>query len=188
MSVSDRAEAVDGIMVGKDYQTKAVNSTEKLTLADQFQFMGNQVVTRGLTELVEETIIKPTRSSQVQMMFISFGMDVNLMRSSWEMNQSQGENIRNHGARKYTEKGLLHTMSILEERRKQLKKRIFTQSGEINEMLNSHQHYVTVKEEMIQLGDKFEILISEHEMLELRGGSNKAPEMNTFDQDVLKDY
>ena len=89
----------------------------------------------------------------------SFGMDVNLMRSSWEMNQSQGENKRNHGTRKYTGKGLLHTMSLLEERRKQLKKRIFTRSGETNEMLNSHQHYVTVKEEMMQLGDKLEILI-----------------------------
>ena len=71
MSISDRAEAVDGIMKGKDYQTKAVNSREKLTLADQFQCMGNQVVTHGLTELVEEMIIKPTRCSQVQMMLIS---------------------------------------------------------------------------------------------------------------------
>ena len=36
----------------------------------------------------------------------SFGDDMNLMRSSWEMNQSQDENIRSQMTRKYTEKAL----------------------------------------------------------------------------------
>ena len=36
MSISDRAEAFDEITVGQDYQTKFVNSMERLTLADQF--------------------------------------------------------------------------------------------------------------------------------------------------------
>ena len=53
MSVSDRAEAFDEITVGQDDQAKIVNSMERLTLADQFQCMGNQVVTQGLTELAE---------------------------------------------------------------------------------------------------------------------------------------
>ena len=72
MLVSDRAEAFDETAVGQDDQTKIVNSMERLTLADQFHFMENQAVTQGLTELAEvKMIIKPTRCSQVQMMFIS---------------------------------------------------------------------------------------------------------------------
>ena len=63
----------------------------------------------------------------------------------------------------------------MEERRKRLTKRILTQSGEINEMLNSHKNYVTVKEEMMQFDDKFEMLVKvNEEMLELQGSSNEA--------------
>ena len=75
---------------------------------------------------------------------------MNLMRSSWEMNQSQDENIRSQRTREYTEKGLSYKISLLQERRKQLTKRILTQSGEIYEMLNWHKNCVTVKEEMIK--------------------------------------
>ena len=53
MSVSDKAEAFDEITVGQDDQAKIVNSMERLTLADQFQCMGNQAVTQGLTQLAE---------------------------------------------------------------------------------------------------------------------------------------
>ena len=71
--------------------------------------------------------------------------------------------------------GLSYKISLLEERRKGLTKRILTQSGEINEMLNSHKNYVTVKEEMMQFDDKFEMLVKVHEeMLELQGSSNEA--------------
>ena len=59
----------------------------------------------------------------------SFGKDMNLMRSSWEMNQSQDENIRSQRTRKYTEKGLSYKISLLEERKKRLTTRILTQSG-----------------------------------------------------------
>ena len=86
------------------------------------------------------------------------------MRSSWEMNQSQDENIRSQRTRKYTEKRLSYKISLLEESRKRLKKRILTQLGEINEMLNLHKNYVTV----MQFDDKFEVLVEAHEeMLEL---------------------
>ena len=72
MSVSDRVETFDETTVGKDDQTKIVNSMESFTLADQFHFMENQAVTRGLAELAEvKMIIKPTSCSQMQMMFIS---------------------------------------------------------------------------------------------------------------------
>ena len=53
MSFSDKAEAFDEITVGQDDQAKIVNSMERLTLADQFQCMGNQAVTQGLTQLAE---------------------------------------------------------------------------------------------------------------------------------------
>ena len=134
--------------------------------------MGNQAVTQGLTELVEVR-----NNYQANKMFSSaddvhqlsrFGKDMNLMRSSWEMNQSQDENIRSQRTRKYTEKGLSYKISLLEERRKRLTKRILTQSGEINKMLNLHKNYVTVKKEMMQFDDKFEMLVGVHEeMLEL---------------------
>ena len=66
-------------------------------------------------------------------------------------------------------------MSLLEERRKRLTKRILTQSGEMNEMLNSHKNYVTVKKEMMQFDDKFKMLVEVHEeMLELQGCFNEA--------------
>ena len=42
------------------------------------------------------------------------------------------------------EKGLSYKISLLEERRRRLTKRILTQSGEISEMLNLHKNYVTV--------------------------------------------
>ena len=84
---------------------------------------------------------------------------MNLMKSSWEMNQSQDENIRSQRTRKYTENCLSYKISLLEERRKRLTKRIVTLSGEINEMLNSHKNYVTVKEEMMKSNDKFEMLV-----------------------------
>ena len=72
MSVSDRVETFDETTVGKDDQTKIVNSMESFTLAGQFHFMENQAVTQGLAELAEvKMIIKPTSCSQVQMMFIS---------------------------------------------------------------------------------------------------------------------
>ena len=91
------------------------------------------------------------------------------------MNQSQDENIRSQRTRKYTEKGLSYKISLLEERKKRLTKRILTQSGEINEMLNLQKNYVTVKEEMMQFDDKFEMLAEVHEeMLELQGCSNEA--------------
>ena len=90
------------------------------------------------------------------------------MRSSWEMNQSQDENIRSQRTRKYTEKDLSYKISLLEERRKRLTKRILTQSGEINKMLNLHKNYGTVKKEMMQFDDKFEMLVGVHEeMLKL---------------------
>ena len=49
VSVSDRTEAFDEITVGQDDQIKIVNSKKRLTLADQFQCVGNQAVTQGLT-------------------------------------------------------------------------------------------------------------------------------------------
>ena len=155
MSVSDRAEAFDEITVGQDDQTKIVNSTERwLALADLFQCMGNEAVTQGPTELVEVRnnyqANKMFSSADDVHQLSSFGKDMNLMRSSWEMNQSQDENIRSQRTRKYTEKGLSYKISLLEERRKQLTKRILTQSGEIYEMLNWHKNCVTVKEEMIK--------------------------------------
>ena len=167
MSVSDRAEAFDETAVRQDDQTKIVNSMERLTLADQFHFMGNQAVTQGLTELAEVKndyqANKMFSSADDVHQLSSFGKDMNLMRSSWEMNQSQDENIRSQRARKYTAKGLSYKISLLEEKRKRLTKRILTQSGEINEMLNSHKNYVTVKEEMMQFDDKFEMLVEVRE-------------------------
>ena len=79
--------------------------------------------------------------------------------------------MRSQRTRKYTEKGLSYKISLLEERRKRLTKRILAQSAEINEMLNSHKDYVTVKEEMMQFDGKFDMLIEVHEeMLELQWG------------------
>ena len=72
------------------------------------------------------------------------------------MNQSQDENIRSQRTRKYTEKGLSYKISLLEKTRKQLGKRVLTESGETNEMLNLYKNYVTVEEEMMQFDDQFE--------------------------------
>ena len=77
------------------------------------------------------------------------------------MNQSQDDNIKRQRTRKYTEKGLSYKISLLEERRNWLTKRIVTQSGKINEILNSYKNYITVKEEMMQFDDKFEMLVEE---------------------------
>ena len=159
MSVSDRAEAFDETAVGQVDQTKIVNSMERLTLADQFHCMENPAVTQGLTQLGEVKNSYQTNkmlsSADHFHQLSSFGKDMNLMRSSWEMSQSQDENIRSQRTRKYTEKGLSYKISLLEERRKRLTKRILTQSGEINEMLNSQKNYATVMEEMMQFDDKF---------------------------------
>ena len=178
MSVGNRAEGFHEITVGQDDQTKIVNSMERLSLADQVQCMGNQAVTQGLTELAEVRndyqANKMFSSADDVHQLSSFGKDMNLMRSSWEMNQTQDENIRSQRTIKYTEKGLSYKMSLLNERRKRLTKRILTQSSEINEMLNSYKNYVTVKEEMMQFDDKLEMLVEEYEMLELQGGSNEA--------------
>ena len=148
-------------------KTEIVNSMERLTLADQFQCMGNQAVTRRLTELAEVKndyqANKMFSSADDVHQLSSFGKDINLMRNSWEINQSQDENIRSQRARKNTYKGLSYKISLLEERRKQLTKRILT--GEISEMLNSHKNYVTVKEEMMQFDVKFELLVKVHEEL-----------------------
>ena len=74
----------------------------------------------------------------------------------------------------------------MEERRKQLRKRTSKQSGEINEILNSHKNYVTVKEEMMQFDDKFEMLVEVHEeMLELQGCSNEAAWFGDIDEKVF---
>ena len=71
----------------------------------------------------------------------------------------------------------------MEERKRRLTKRIFTQSGEINEMLKSHKNYVTVKEETMQFDDKFEMLVEVHEeMLELQGSSNEAAWFRDIDE------
>ena len=158
------------LQLDKMIKTEIVNSMERLTLADQFQCMGNQAVTRRLTELAEVKndyqANKMFSSADDVHQLSSFGKDMNLMRSSWEMNQSQDENIRSQRTRKYTEKGLSYKISLLEERRKQLTKRILT--GEISEMLNSHKNDLTVKEEMMQFDVKFELLVKVHEeMLEL---------------------
>ena len=47
MSVNDRAEAFDKFRAGQDDQTKIVNSMERFTLTDQFQFIRNEAVTQG---------------------------------------------------------------------------------------------------------------------------------------------
>ena len=92
MSVSDRAETFDETTLGQDDQTKIVNSMERLTLADQFHCMENQAVTQGLTELAEVKNNYQTNkmfsSADDVHQLSSFGRDMNLMRSSWEMNQS----------------------------------------------------------------------------------------------------
>ena len=93
----------------------------------------------------------------------SFVKDMNLMRSSWWINQSQDKNICQR-TRKYTDKGLSYKISLLEERRKSLTKTILTQSGEISEMLNSHKNYVTVNEEMMQFYED-EMLVEDHEKM-----------------------
>lgn len=49
MSASDGTETSGGITVKRDNQTKIVNCIGRLTLADQFQCMGNQSVTYGLS-------------------------------------------------------------------------------------------------------------------------------------------
>ena len=68
-----------------------------------------------------------------------------------------------------------YKISLSEKRRKGLKKRIWTNLGKINEMLNLHQNYITLKEEGMHFDDTFEMLIEVHEeMLELLGGSNEA--------------
>ena len=83
--------------MGQDDQTKIVSSMERLTLADQFQCMGNQAVTRRLTELAEVRndyqANKMFSSADDVHQLSSFGKDMNLMRSSWKMNQSQEENF-----------------------------------------------------------------------------------------------
>ena len=158
------------LQLDKMIKTEIVNSMERLTLADQFQCMGNQAVTRRLTELAEVRndyqANKMFSSADDVHQLSSFGKDINLMRSSWEINQSQDENIGSQRTRKNTYKGLSYKISLLEERRKQLTKRILT--GEISEMLNSHKNDLTVKEEMMQFDVKFELLVKVHEeMLEL---------------------
>ena len=190
MSVGNRAEAFHEITVGQDDQTKIVNSMERLTLADQVQCMGNQAVTQGLTELAEVRndyqANKMFSSADDVHQLSSFGKDMNLMRSSWDINQTQDENIRSQRTIKYTEKGLSYKMSLLNERRKRLTKRILTQSSEINEMLNSYKNYVTVKEKIMQFVDKFEMLVEVHEeMLELQGGSNEAAWFGDIDEKVF---
>ena len=61
-----------------------------------------------------------------------------------------------------------------------------TQSGEINEILNLHKNYVTVREEMMQLDDKFEMLVEVHEqMLELQGGFNEAAWFGDIDENIF---
>ena len=130
MSVSDRAEAFDEITVGQDDHTKIVNSMECLTLTDQFQYMGNEAVSQGLTELAEVKndyqAYKMFSSEDDVHQLSSFGKDMNLMRSSWEMKQSLDENIRSQRTRKYTENGLTYKISLLEERRKQLTENFYT--------------------------------------------------------------
>ena len=94
--------------------------------------------------------------------------------------------MRSQRTRKYTEKGLSYKISLLEERRKRLAKRILAQSAEINEMLNSHKDYVTVKEEMMEFDDKFDMLVEVHEeMLELQRGSNEAAWFGDIDEKVF---
>ena len=144
MSVSDRAEAFEETSVGQVDQTKIINSMERLTLADQFHCMEIPAVTQGLTELAEvkndyQTNMMCSSADDFHQLS-SFGKDMNVMRNSCEMNQSQDENMGSQRTRKYTEKGLSYKISLLEERRKRLTKRILTQSGEINEMLNSQKN------------------------------------------------
>ena len=66
---------------------------ERLTLADQFHYMGNQAVTQELTELAEIR-----NDYQANKMFSnaddvhqlsSFGKDMDLMRSSWEITKAK---------------------------------------------------------------------------------------------------
>ena len=66
---------------------------ERLTLADQFHYMGNQAVTQGLTELAEIR-----NDYQANKMFSnaddvhqlsSFGKDMDLIRSSWEITKAK---------------------------------------------------------------------------------------------------
>ena len=69
---------------------------------------------------------------------------------------------------------------------KEKAKRIVTQSGEINEMLNSHKDYVTVKEELMQFDGNFEMLVEVHvEMLELQECSNEAAWFGDIDEKVF---
>ena len=94
--------------------------------------MRNQAATEGLTKLAgvrnDYQVNKMFSSANDVHQLSSFGKDLNLMRSSLVMNQRQDENIRSQRSRKYIEKGLSYKISLLEERRKWLTKRILTQS------------------------------------------------------------
>ena len=71
-------------------QWDIINNMEKLNLADQCQCMGNQAVNHGLTELSEVRndceANKMFSSVDNVHQFSRFGKNVDLMKSSWEMN------------------------------------------------------------------------------------------------------
>ena len=58
-----------------------------------------------------------------------------------------------------TEKRKVYMMSLLDDRRKLLTKKIIRLSGEINELFLSHQNYTTVKEQMLLFDDVFQMII-----------------------------
>ena len=57
-------------------------------------------------------------------------------------------------------------MSTLENKHAKLVSRILRKSSEIDDLMYSYQNSITVKEELVQLNDIFEMLVNIHEDFE----------------------
>ena len=181
MSVNEGYQAADGAVRLED-QSQIVNSLERLTLDDQTH--GNQAaVTQRLGQIAVNEDDSQRRNIFSSLDELDVGEDEELMSKSVVQSKTNKGSQR---LRKQTEKGAAYRLSILEERKKKLTKKIYRQSGEINDLLRSNQNYTTVKEQMLLFDDVFQMLIEVHQdMVDIRKDAEEEAWFAEIDEQVF---
>ena len=163
-------------------QSQLVNSLERLTLDDQTH--GYQAaVTQRLGQIAVNEDDSQRRNIFSSLDELDLGEDEELMSKSVVQSKTNKGSQR---LRKQTEKGAAYRLSILEERKKKLTKKTYSQSGEINDLLRSNQNYITVKEQMLLFDDVFQMLIEVHQdMVDIRKDAEEETWFAEIDEQVF---
>jgi len=176
MSIHD-GRLADGITMRPcEDQNQIVSSMERLTLVDDLSHgLGN---TADENQRLDRSRLVRDKNEAGEI-HVSTELDSQEKPERSQLKQHQQVDGQRR-IRKPTEKGISFRISLLDERRKSLTRKLLRQSGEINELLLSDNNYTTVKEQMVLFNDVFQMLVEVYQ--EVNDLSEDQTDWNWFEE------